>query len=426
QVPGYISRQVAGAQLSTSNVTAPTSTAAPAITAASIADAATTTLATKFDPLPNYVWPDPSERIDMERNSIRGAFGPNSSFEEAAISLATLDDSNFWSENAPSSPAPFVNHPLMFSQNTTDGVFNGPGVTSPGPWLNMPSGYSLGETGEIPAAALLPAGEIAQQTLVSPSIISSVATGPASQMMMPYLPTLDTAGMAFCGSMLSDSSLVPFVPMGQDALNIFSGMQPATTSNMPFAGMPDMDVLSPAAWTVGCATSDDVFPVSAPRGEPFSDINMSNGDAPFAEPSLLLDSPALQMPVSSFLAKATVPLVFPPATTQPDAQLQAGFHTMRKPHMVQTDPVAKYGHIVQQQQQQQQQKKRQGQRQAQAGPVTAGRSAVVGTEATVLPALDDCEVNKAHAFGSFGRLSDWPSSPLTGAANVLFGWPAVL
>ncbi|CAK7235675.1 hypothetical protein SBRCBS47491_009376 [Sporothrix bragantina] len=348
---------------------------------------------------PSYVWTDPSDCIDMQTSSFRGAFGPNSSFEEAAnpqsidqkrlrstsssISqnsgltigtdvngdlLVPSADSSVWVNEARSNPAPIAS-PFMMFPGGMGNVF-GASFAPPDAWLNMDGGRVVEGISPMTTS---PAASIAQQTLASPDTEPPKAMGSTAQSFHYLQPTAPSApvitdDMALYGTMFGHSSFATFVPAGQDTSSVYSGMQPAMTTNMPFLNMPGVEMYFPAAWTPSPASSGPampgVFPVTATSGpfiKPFNSNTLSTGpDVAFVNTTNHDAAPSVQLPATSApdltgvptitaMTKTMMARIPPPAPARPMTKLQKfqemerrkiEFNELRKLHMAQTNPIA--------------------------------------------------------------------------------------
>ncbi|CAK7222261.1 hypothetical protein SCUCBS95973_004783 [Sporothrix curviconia] len=268
--------------------------------------------------------PHPSDYIDMQNSPYRGAFGPNSTFEEAANPqprrqampqntganiqqihgqgvhgqsihagaihasafhasafhtgangnpFFPMANSNQWTGTNHSTPAATAN-PYMMAPQVTGSTFG----ASPAPWTNMPIGHG-------PRTSLT--GFMAQQTLALPNAQTAMTMGypapapaptsvPASAQMMPYhQPTMTPAhfnagNTAMHNTMLGQPSFASLFPPVQQSANMFSSMhapapasmQAAPPTSMSFASVPSMDMFSPAAWTPSPTTSALAMPTA--------------------------------------------------------------------------------------------------------------------------------------------------------------------
>ncbi|CAK7199540.1 hypothetical protein SEUCBS139899_002220 [Sporothrix eucalyptigena] len=319
QAPGYVPQRAATTSTPPASAVTPSApkstiievSALSAATATSKVSKITTTPVTKSSTPSNYVWTDPSDCIDMQKSSFRGAFGPNSTFEEASNPQVHLQrprnindnvvqasglsinsglrlpcvDSGIWIDEAKSTPAPTMGS-FMMLPNATGNMFAIPNASAD-QWLKTSTGCVIEEISPTTAS---PIGSVQQQALASPAIetyipmASSTSAPGLTRLQMDTFQQLTNSAIvtpvtpfhandiSMYGNLFGHSDLAAFVPSGQDTASFFASMQAVSATNLPFASVPIMNAFSPAVWVnPSCdASVANAFPAAA------SDIQISD------------------------------------------------------------------------------------------------------------------------------------------------------
>ncbi|CAK7214673.1 hypothetical protein SEUCBS140593_002262 [Sporothrix eucalyptigena] len=319
QAPGYVPQRAATTSTPPASAVTPSApkstiievSALSAATATSKVSKITTTPVTKSSTPSNYVWTDPSDCIDMQKSSFRGAFGPNSTFEEASNPQVHLQrprnindnvvqasglsinsglrlpsvDSGIWIDEVKSTPAPTMGS-FMMLPNATGNMFAIPNASAD-QWLKTSTGCVIEEISPTTAS---PIGSVQQQALASPAIetyipmASSTSAPGLTRLQMDTFQQLTNSAIvtpvtpfhandiSMYGNLFGHSDLAAFVPSGQDTASFFASMQAVSATNLPFASVPIMNAFSPAVWVnASCdASVANAFPAAA------SDIQISD------------------------------------------------------------------------------------------------------------------------------------------------------